>query len=383
MKKTEILTLPAFCLLLTGCGEREGTGSGPWPWILGILGVLALLLAGLRTYQYMRYRRRRQRRGKRNAPFSLDMVIKALGTVGILLLLCACIVGVLSAPKRVRGVETPEESTRPSSGWMTDVDGSRYYQLENGHRAIGWLDIGEKKYYFDENGHTFSGWVQVEGVQRYFRTDGSMARGKVVIDGKTHHFTSTGAEVVLVNPWNPVPEGYQVELVELSNIYSTAGITVGAEMEEDLLRMMNECNAQSGGRSCVVSGYRDISTQNDIYEDEVEKLTAQGYSEAAAKTEAATRVALPGTSEHQMGLAVDINDTQSWGVDVSQEELPAIQWLMEHCYEYGFILRYPEGKTPVTGIIYEPWHFRYVGTELSMELKELGLTLEEYLDSLH
>ena len=102
-----------------------------------------------------------------------------------------------------------------------------------------------------------------------------------------------------------------------------------------------------------------------------------------AKKAAATAVAVPGTSEHQLGLAVDIVDTGSWKLDEFQADLPAQQWLIANGWEYGFILRYPEGKTGETGIIYEPWHYRYVGKELAKELHELDMTLEAYLDSLN
>ena len=90
-------------------------------------------------------------------------------------------------------------------------------------------------------------------------------------------------------------------------------------------------------------------------------------------------MAIPGTSEHQLGLAVDIVDKHSQVLDNSQADTPAQQWLMEHSWEYGFILRYPEGKSEITGIIYEPWHYRYVGKEAAAEIHELGLCLEEYL----
>ena len=79
---------------------------------------------------------------------------------------------------------------------------------------------------------------------------------------------------------------------------------------------------------------------------------------------------------------MDIVDTRLWALEWEQADLPAQKWLMEHCWEYGFILRYPKDKIDVTGIIYEPWHYRYVGKELAAELHELGLTLEEYIHSL-
>lgn len=122
--------------------------------------------------------------------------------------------------------------------------------------------------------------------------------------------------------------------------------------------------------------------QTRIFNRKVNEWKNQGYDEETAKKKAATSVAIPGTSEHQLGLAVDIVDTQSWKLTASQDTFVGQQWLMEHCWEYGFILRYPENKIDVTGIIYEPWHYRYVGKELAIELRDTNLTLEEYLSAL-
>ena len=158
---------------------------------------------------------------------------------------------------------------------------------------------------------------------------------------------------------------------------------------EPLKEMMDACNkaleAESGknaSKCCVTSGYRTMDDQIRIYNREIEDRMAQGLSREEAEKSAATAVAVPGTSEHQLGLAVDIVDTGSWSLDEFQADLPAQKWLIANSWEYGFILRYPEGKTDVTGIIYEPWHYRYVGRELAKELHDLGLTLEEYLNGL-
>ena len=105
----------------------------------------------------------------------------------------------------------------------------------------------------------------------------------------------------------------------------------------------------------------------------------QGCSREEAEEQAATMVALPGTSEHQLGLAVDIVDSEYQILESSQENTPVQRWLMEHCWEYGFILRYPKEKTQLTGIIYEPWHYRYVGKEAAKEIMNAGICLEEYL----
>ena len=89
---------------------------------------------------------------------------------------------------------------------------------------------------------------------------------------------------------------------------------------------------------------------------------------------------MPGTSEHQLGLALDIIDTGYTNLDEGQEDTATQQWLMAHCWDYGFILRYPNGTTDITGIIYEPWHYRYVGRTAAAQIHELGVTFEEYID---
>ena len=112
------------------------------------------------------------------------------------------------------------------------------------------------------------------------------------------------------------------------------------------------------------------------------EVDAQGYSQEDAQTEAARWVARPGTSEHQLGLAVDIVAESYPVLDAGQEDTPEQQWLMANSYRYGFVLRYPEGKSYITGIGYEPWHYRYVGVEAAEQMYRDDLCLEEYLTGL-
>jgi D-alanyl-D-alanine carboxypeptidase len=121
----------------------------------------------------------------------------------------------------------------------------------------------------------------------------------------------------------------------------------------------------------VTNIYRSQEDQQAIWNRRVNSYLLAGYSKTAAEEEVGKSVCIPGTSEHQLGLAVDIDG------------VPAVHgWLAEHSWEYGFIVRYPEGKSDITGILYEPWHFRYVGVELAKELYDLGLCMEEYMDML-
>ena len=179
--------------------------------------------------------------------------------------------------------------------------------------------------------------------------------------------------LILVNPWNTVPEGYKVETSSLLN-----GESVDSRCYSDLAAMLQECLA-AGGSPIVCSAYRPHEKQVRLYQEQVDSLLAQGRTQEEAEAEAGTVVAVPGTSEHELGLAVDICDSENQNLDESQLETLTQQWLIKHCWDYGFILRYPVDKSEITGIIYEPWHYRYVGRKNAAKIHESGLCLEEYL----
>lgn len=133
----------------------------------------------------------------------------------------------------------------------------------------------------------------------------------------------------------------------------------------------------------VISGYRTFAKSAELYQAEVQDYLNAGYSQKDAETAAAVWVAPPGTSEHNTGLAVDIISADYYNhhgdLETAFENDAEAIWMKEHCAEYGFILRFPKGKTSVTGIGFEPWHFRYVGVEIATYIMENDLTLEEYL----
>lgn len=181
--------------------------------------------------------------------------------------------------------------------------------------------------------------------------------------------------LTLVNFENPLPEEFAPsELAEVDNGYEAdSRIT-------DAAKQMIADAYDENVRIIALSAYRDYEYQMDLFENKVQRLQKEnGYSVTKAREEAATVVAYPGTSEHQLGLALDLVDARHTALDESQESTAAYQWLCKHCDEYGFIVRYPNGKTDITGIIYEPWHFRYVGKEAAKVIMENDLTLEEYL----
>ena len=179
--------------------------------------------------------------------------------------------------------------------------------------------------------------------------------------------------LMLVNPWNPLPEDYEPQLVFLGD-----GIYLDERAAGPLTKMLQACLAD-GYMSVPISGYRTQEYQQELYDNKVERLLRDGWPEDRVDEEAAKSVAVPGTSEHQLGLAMDILDVNNPNLDITQEWTNAQRWLMKHCTEYGFILRYPNGSTDITGIIYEPWHYRFVGKTTAAAVSDSGLVFEEYL----
>lgn len=185
--------------------------------------------------------------------------------------------------------------------------------------------------------------------------------------------TTDGWKLTLVNFQNPVPEDHAIQTVTLTN-----GLRVDERCYDDLQAMMDACR-EEGLNPVICSAYRTHEEQEELFRNKVDRLMEQGYSETDATREAGKVVAVPGTSEHELGLAVDIADMNHQLLDESQEDTEVQKWLLEHCWEYGFILRYPTGKSDITGIIYEPWHYRYVGREDAEQIRALDVCLEEYL----
>lgn len=247
------------------------------------------------------------------------------------------------------------------NGWTDTPDGT-FYLNDLGCPATGWMETDEGIYYFDEDtAEMTTGWAEYDNTRYYFREDGTMAIGKVIIDGTASYFASDGAYVVMVNSWNAVPDDYEVELK------SYGQWRVDASCYEELKQMLSDCPYSYE----ITSAYRSEATQQQLWNTRVQRYKNQGYSAEEAQALVAQSVAVPGTSEHHLGLAIDI----SAGTD-------GHTWLAEHGWEYGFILRYPDGYTDITGIIYEPWHFRYLGKELAKEVYDSGLCLEQYFDML-
>ncbi len=180
--------------------------------------------------------------------------------------------------------------------------------------------------------------------------------------------TEHGWNLILVNSDYHIPPDYQVELVTLSN-----GQQVDRRIYPDLQEMFDTMRSQ-GVYPIVASGYRTAAKQQQLLEDKISEYEAMGYSPRKARRAALEWVSEPGTSEHQLGIAVDINQE---GTRSTAQEV--YDWLADNAHHYGFIYRYPADKTDITGVSNEPWHYRYVGREAAKEIAETGLCLEEYL----
>ena len=194
------------------------------------------------------------------------------------------------------------------------------------------------------------------------------------ITGEEQEFDSSDWRLVLINKQHPIPEEYDFTLGTF-----TAGMRCDERIIEDLLLMMQAAK-DDGVNLEVCSPYRGDNRQEYLFNKKIKNYMGQGMSYMEAYKIASQIVTVPGASEHQVGLALDIWSDTYKSLDKGFEDTEAGKWLAEHSCEYGFILRYPEGKEYITSIEYEPWHFRYVGREAAMIMKQENICLEEFWD---
>ena len=174
--------------------------------------------------------------------------------------------------------------------------------------------------------------------------------------------------LVVVNKNNPISANYNAKIIDYK------GVKVNSIIKNDLDNMINDA-AQLGLKIYPSSGYRSVERQTMLFNNQVSKCKKQGYKSKAAESVAATVVAKPRTSEHHTGLAIDFN-----GVRDDFYKTKEYDWLIKNASKYGFILRYPKDKIDITGVVYEPWHFRYVGKDFAKEIARTGLCYEEYIE---
>ena len=179
--------------------------------------------------------------------------------------------------------------------------------------------------------------------------------------------------LVLVNGSHPMEEGYVPQLTEIEPGYS-----VDTRVANSVRKMLADAE-EEGLHIQICSAYRSIERQKEVFGQSMKERVKDGMDYWKAYEETTLNVAIPGTSEHALGLALDLISNSYTELDEEQEQTPEAKWLAQNCHKYGFILRYPSNKTNITGITYEPWHYRYVGKEHAAEIMEKGITLEEYL----
>lgn len=184
------------------------------------------------------------------------------------------------------------------------------------------------------------------------------------------------AYLMLINASHPLPEDYEPQLTRLNDW----PLSVATPVYDDLCAMLR-AGREAGLSFQICSAYRTREEQRVLFEEDVQaRMTEDGMSRTQAVAETARYTMQPGCSEHESGFALDIVSTENQRLDDTQERTEETQWLHAHCWEYGFILRYPKDKETITGVAYESWHYRYVGREAAELLTKQGLTLEEYTD---
>ena len=186
--------------------------------------------------------------------------------------------------------------------------------------------------------------------------------------------------MVLVNHTSKMPDDYTFDTKECGS--ATAVNKTLQTVACDAFLEMQKAAAADGVTVWMQSGYRSVKYQTSLYERKTKYYLDKGYDNATAKEKAAAVVNPPGYSEHNCGLAADLNSPEHTGLDEGFEKTTAFRWLCEHAGDYGFILRYPKDAEDKTEIIYEPWHWRYVGVENAAKINASGLCFEEYIETL-
>ena len=229
-----------------------------------------------------------------------------------------------------------------------------------------------KKFFISVSILAITGMILVSAQKNFQQTENisdSITNDKIISTAISS--PKSDSLLLLVNNTNAIPGDYSFELTMLSN-----GIYINSMIYMDLQEMFDVMRSE-GIYPVVGEGYRTEQQQCDMMQMYINDYISQGFSQQEAVELAKNYVAEPRHSEHETGLAVDINADDKNGS--SNDEV--YSWLSENAYKYGFILRYPQGKENITGINYEPWHYRYVGKKHAEKIFDEQLTLEEYLSS--
>lgn len=220
--------------------------------------------------------------------------------------------------------------------------------------------------------------MKMAAEQQIITDEAASKMDNVVYDDATGQYIvpdfSEDWSLILVNKDHLIKDEYDVELGTIRG-----NIKCDIRIIDNVLSMITAAR-EDGIIISICSPYRDYDRQVMLFNRKVKSYMAKGFTEDEAYEKASETVAIPGTSEHQLGLAFDFISNNYTALDVGFAQTQAGKWLKEHSWEYGFILRYPEDKTEITDIQFEPWHYRYVGVKAAKEIMAEGLCLEEYVE---
>lgn len=198
-------------------------------------------------------------------------------------------------------------------------------------------------------------------------------RGEMDADGGLKILPEDMWCLILTNAEYPVPEDYEVELEAIPGTEQS----VDKRIYEPLMTMIGDMKDQ-GLSPIVCSGYRTLDKQEKLFNRKVLSFVKAGHTKEESYNLARQTISIPGSGEHCLGLAVDFYTRRYHKLERAFEDTPESKWLVEHAQDYGFVMRYGENKTDITGIQYEPWHYRYVGVEAANYMKDNELSLEEF-----
>lgn len=286
--------------------------------------------------------------------------------------------------------EATAEATTEAEYEITDVELTMYatdpLNVREGpdasYEALGQLMVGDA---VTVTGELSNGWYRIDydGTTAYVSGDYLREEEVITEDEYTtvesddeYYFQSEEDYLILVSKTNLLPDDYRIETDYVQGSY---------EMEKTAAyycKLMIEAAAADGINLKVLSAYRTVAYQQKLFDRNVQsRIDDDGMTYEEAYADTAINIAPAGGSEHNAGLAVDIITEDDWDTYTGFEDTEEFAWLQEHAAEYGFIMRYASDKVDITGFIYEPWHYRYVGVKYAADIQASGLCLEEYLEA--
>lgn len=304
--------------------------------------------------------------------------LSAIGSVIVLCFFAVAVIALANAMTTPPEPEPPvvENSTQTEQGTSTSSDTASEASTDTSSRETSDATDSSVTNVTTSESITDTS-SDSEGSSNNTSSNTSTNNHSHVSKNDTASFAKTNWYMLLTNGANPLPENYKFEE---ATVYSAGrNWIVDARCAEDMKAMI--AAAKKDGVSLIIcSAYRSYELQEKNFNAKVQSYINKGYSKEDAVAKTATIIAVPGTSEHHTGLAADIVTPSYQSLNSGFEKTEAFQWLYENCAEFGFVLRYPKDKVDVTKIIYEPWHYRYVGKEAAQIMMSEGICFEEFLE---